>query len=42
MPDAIERKLTTMLCADVDGYSRMMDGDEVATLATLKGRAAAK
>ncbi|MDP6405454.1 MAG: adenylate/guanylate cyclase domain-containing protein [Alphaproteobacteria bacterium] len=31
----VERKLTTVLCADVAGYSRLMDGDEEATLATL-------
>jgi adenylate cyclase len=31
----VERKLTTVLVADVAGYSRLMDGDEEATLATL-------
>ncbi len=31
----VERKLTTVLCADVAGYSRLMDGDEEATLTTL-------
>ncbi len=36
MPAAVHRKLTTILCADVVGYSRMMEADEVATLETLK------
>ena len=36
MPTAVHRKLTTILCADVVGYSRMMEADEVATLETLK------
>jgi adenylate cyclase len=31
----VERKLTAILCADVYGYSRLMEGDEEATLATL-------
>ena len=31
----VERKLTAILCADVYGYSRLMGGDEEATLATL-------
>ncbi|MGA7763467.1 MAG: hypothetical protein WCA59_17115, partial [Candidatus Binataceae bacterium] len=31
----VERKLTAILCADVHGYSRLMEGDEEATLATL-------
>ncbi|MGA8060356.1 MAG: adenylate/guanylate cyclase domain-containing protein, partial [Candidatus Binataceae bacterium] len=31
----MERKLTAILCADVHGYSRLMEGDEEATLATL-------
>ena len=31
----MERKLTAILCADVHGYSRLMGGDEEATLATL-------
>ena len=31
----MERKLTAILCADVYGYSRLMGGDEEATLATL-------
>ncbi len=36
MSEGIKRKLTTILCADARGYSRLMDDDEVATLATLK------
>ena len=28
--DRIERKLTTILAADVEGYSRLMAADEVA------------
>ena len=31
----MERNLTAILCADVYGYSRLMGGDEEATLATL-------
>src|SRR5258705_13949134 len=31
----VDRKLTAILCADVYGYSRLMGGDEEATLATL-------
>ena len=31
----VERKLTAILCADVYGYSRLMEGDEEATLVTL-------
>ena len=36
MDEPVERKLTTILAADVKGYSRLMDVDEVATLETLK------
>jgi adenylate cyclase len=36
MAEAVERKLTTIMCADVSGYSRLMEADEAATLATLK------
>jgi adenylate cyclase len=36
MAHSVERKLTTILCADVHGYSRLMEQDEAATLATLK------
>ena len=31
----VERKLAAILCADVYGYSRLMGGDEEATLVTL-------
>jgi len=33
---AVERKLTTIFSADVNGFSRLMDADEVATLDTLR------
>ena len=33
--DRIQRKLTTILAADVEGYSRLMRADEEATLKTL-------
>ena len=36
MSDPVGRKLTTIFCADVHGYSRLMDADEVGTLQTLK------
>jgi len=36
LASSIERKLTTIFCADVKGYSRLMDTDEVATLERLK------
>ncbi len=32
----MERELTTILAADVVGYSRLMGEDEAGTLATLK------
>jgi class 3 adenylate cyclase len=32
----MKRKLTTIFCADVSGYSRMMGADEARTLAVLK------
>jgi adenylate cyclase len=35
--DSIKRKLTTILAADVAGYSRLMADDEEATLHTLRG-----
>ena len=35
MAQALRRKLTTILSADVAGYSRLMDKDEVATVETL-------
>src|SRR3989441_9811634 len=34
-PHSVERKLTAILSADVQGYSRLMDEDEEATLHTL-------
>jgi len=36
MPSSVERKLTTILCADVAGYSRLMGQDEEGTLHSLK------
>lgn len=36
MADAVERKLTTILAADVAGYSRLMAEDEVAALGALR------
>lgn len=37
MPDdKVKRRLTTVLCADVYGYSRLMEADEAATLETLR------
>ncbi len=35
-PESVKRKLTTILAADVEGYSRLMSADEEATLKTLK------
>jgi adenylate cyclase len=34
--DKVKRRLTTILCADVHGYSRLMGADEEATLGTLR------
>jgi adenylate cyclase len=34
--DKVKRRLTTVLCADVQGYSRLMEVDETGTLATLR------
>src|SRR5215207_7111105 len=34
--DKVKRRLTTVLCADVHGYSRLMESDEAGTLATLR------
>jgi adenylate cyclase len=34
--DKVKRRLTTVLCADVHGYSRLMGADEAATLSTLR------
>jgi adenylate cyclase len=37
MPDdKVKRRLTTVLCADVHGYSRLMEADEAGTLAALR------
>jgi adenylate cyclase len=36
MTTEIERKLTTILAADVEGYSRLMETDEVDAMAALK------
>ena len=36
MPSTVERKLTTIFCADVEGYTRLMGLDEVGTLQILK------
>jgi adenylate cyclase len=36
MTDKVKRRLTTVLCADVHGYSRLMEADETGTLATLR------
>jgi adenylate cyclase len=35
MTDKVKRRLTTVLCADVHGYSRLMEADEAGTLETL-------
>jgi len=34
--DKVKRRLTTVLCADVYGYSRLMGADEAGTLGTLR------
>jgi adenylate cyclase len=34
--DKVKRRLTTVLCADVHGYSRLMAADEAGTLGTLR------
>jgi len=34
--DKVKRRLTTVLCADVYGYSRLMEADEAGTMATLR------
>lgn len=36
MTDKLKRRLTTVLCADVHGYSRLMEADETGTLAELR------
>ena len=32
----VKRRLTTVLCADVEGYARLMEADEAGTLANLR------
>ena len=34
----LERRLAAILAVDVEGYSRLMHGDEEATVATLSAR----
>jgi adenylate cyclase len=34
--DKVKRRLTTVLCADAQGYSRLMEADEAGTLETLR------
>ena len=34
--DKLKRRLTTVLCADVQGYSRLMGANEAGTLETLR------
>jgi adenylate cyclase len=36
MSSRVKRRLTTVLCADVAGYARLMEADEAGTLATLR------
>ena len=36
MTDQVKRRLTTVLCADAHGYSRLMEADEAGTLGTLR------
>jgi adenylate cyclase len=36
METKVKRRLTTLLCADVEGYTRLMEADEAGTLATLR------
>lgn len=36
MSSSVQRKLTTILAADADGYSRVMEADEVGTLGALR------
>jgi adenylate cyclase len=36
MTTKVKRRLTTLLCADVEGYARLMEADEAGTLATLR------
>ena len=41
MTERVKRRLTTVLCADVEGYSRLMEADEPGTLAMLRRHRAA-
>ena len=41
MTDRVRRRLTTLLCADAAGYTRLMGADEAGTLATLRRHRAA-
>jgi adenylate cyclase len=41
MSEKVKRRLTTILCADAEGYSRLMEADEQATLAGLRRHRAA-
>jgi adenylate cyclase len=41
MSERVKRRLTTILCADVEGYSRLMEADEQATLGSLRRHRAA-
>ena len=36
MTEKLKRRLTTVLCADVSGYTRLMEADEAGTLTTLR------
>jgi adenylate cyclase len=36
MSTKVKRRLTTVLCADVAGYTRLMEADEAGTLSTLR------
>jgi adenylate cyclase len=36
MTAKVKRRLTTILCADVEGYARLMEADEAGTLGTLR------
>src|ERR1700752_288311 len=36
MTDKVRRRLTTLLCADAAGYTRLMGADEAGTMATLR------
>jgi adenylate cyclase len=41
MSEKVKRRLTTVLCADVQGYARLMEADEAGTLAKLRQSRAA-